>query len=76
MKTISIRELHAATGKHVRAALHEPLTITERGKRIAVLKPFSEADVAGVAFPKRRADRLPAVRLDTTVLISEDRDGR
>ena len=76
MHTITIRELHAATGKHVRASLHEPLIITERGKRIAVIKPFSEADVEGVPFPKRRADSLPAVGGDTTLLISEDRDGR
>ncbi|OGV83606.1 MAG: hypothetical protein A3K19_07795 [Lentisphaerae bacterium RIFOXYB12_FULL_65_16] len=76
MKTISIRELHAATGKHVRAALLEPVIITERGRRMAVIKPFSEAEVAGMPFPRRRAERLPAVGIDTTLLIGEDRDGR
>ena len=45
MKSISIRELHAATGKHVRATLQEPLIVTERGKRVAVLKPFSDCEL-------------------------------
>jgi len=76
MKTISIRELHAATGKHVRSALHEPLVVTERGRRLAVIKPYSEAEAVGVPFPARQADRLPKVGVDSTALIRADRDGR
>jgi antitoxin (DNA-binding transcriptional repressor) of toxin-antitoxin stability system len=76
MKTVSIRDLHAATGRHVRAALHEPVVITEHGRRLAVIKPFCEGEVEGGAFPRRRAERLPAVSVDTTLLIAADRDGR
>ena len=76
MKTITIRDLHLMTGKHVRAAQMEPAIVTEHGKRVAVLKAFSETELAGVPFPRRRAASLPPVRIDTTVLIADDRSGR
>ena len=76
MKTVTIRDLHAATGKHVRAAVQESIVITERGKRIAILKSFSEAELDGVPFPRRRAASLPQVTGDSTAVISGDRDAR
>ena len=76
MKTVSIRELHASTGKLVRASQQEPLIITEHGRRVAVLKPFTPGEVAGVPFPRRSLAKLPRVRADSTALIAEDRGGR
>jgi hypothetical protein len=76
MKTISMRELHHATGKYVRESRSHPLVITERGTRVAVLKAFTEEEVAGRPLPRRRAADLPAVGLDSTLLISQDRDAR
>ena len=38
MKTISIRELHEATGRYVRETRIHPLVVTERGHTVAVLK--------------------------------------
>lgn len=76
MKAITIRDLHMMTGRHVRAAQLEPVIVTEHGKRVAVLKAFSEAELTGVPFPRRRAVSLPQVRIDTTALIADDRSGR
>ena len=75
MKTISIKQLHAETGRWVRAARSTPVFVTDRGETIAVLKPLDEpAPVC--RFPKRDWDKLPASDLDSTDLISADRDGR
>jgi len=76
MKAITIRDLHLMTGKHVRAAQLEPVIVTAHGKRVAVLKAFSEAEFAGAPFPRRRAASLPRVGIDTTALIADDRADR
>ena len=76
MKTISIRKLHERTGLYVREAGVEPLVITDRGIQVALLKAFSASDVPGHPFPRRRAEELPAVAVDSTEVISRDRDGR
>jgi len=76
MKTISIKQLHEATGKYVREAGAEPLVVTDRGSRVAVLRSFSEDDLGGHPFPKRSIRQLPAVDMDSTSVISEDRDAR
>jgi prevent-host-death family protein len=51
MKTLSIRELHATTGKIVRQTNHDTFLITDNGKPIAVLKAASLADFGGNRFP-------------------------
>ena len=76
MRTISIRELHAATGRYVREAKTRPLVITDRGAEIALLRSFSAAEVAGRPFPRRDVGDLPDVGADSTDLISRDREGR
>ena len=76
MKSISIKELHEATGRYVRQARVEPLIVTDRGVSVAVLKALSEEDLPGGKFPRRRAAELPDVGVDSTELISRDRDGR
>jgi len=43
MKTISIRELHAATGKWVRCASVGAVHVTERGRLVAKIVPAKEA---------------------------------
>jgi hypothetical protein len=76
MKTITIRQLHEATGKYVRAARSTPLIVTERGTRVALLKRFSPEDLPRKSFPARNPARLPSVTLDSTEIISSDRSER
>jgi antitoxin (DNA-binding transcriptional repressor) of toxin-antitoxin stability system len=75
MKTISIKQLHARTGHWVRTASHTPVVVTDRGERIAALQPLG-ANTPIVKFAKRDWSKLPASDLDSTDLISADRDGR
>ena len=76
MKTISIRQLHDTTGKWVRAARHEPIIVTDRGAKAAVLKAFDPTELPGVPFPRRDAASLPSVGVDSTDLVAEDREER
>lgn len=76
VKTITIRQLHEATGKLVREARVTPLIVTDRGARIALLKRFSPDDVPCKPFPRRSPARLPSVTGDSTQIISDDRSGR
>jgi antitoxin (DNA-binding transcriptional repressor) of toxin-antitoxin stability system len=64
------------TGKLVRASAHENILITERGRAVALLKNASAADLMGKPFPKRDIRKMPRVRGDSTVYISEERDAR
>lgn len=75
MRTVSIRKLHEATGRYVREAREDYLVVTDRGVKIAVLKPYRESELPGKPFPRRRARDLPAVGLDSTISLSEDREG-
>lgn len=76
MKTISIKQLHARTGYWTRIARKVPLVVTDRGERVAMITPFTEAAGPVPKFPKRNWSRMPASDLDSTDLISADRDGR
>ncbi|MSU68352.1 MAG: hypothetical protein CK548_08250 [Opitutia bacterium] len=75
MKTISIKQLHARTGYWTGIAQKTPLIVTNRGERIASLQPLSDS-APRAKFPKRDWGKLPASDLDSTDLISADRDGR
>ena len=75
VRTILIKELHAEIGRWVRAARSTPVVVTDRSERIAVLKPLDESAPVR-RFPKRDWSKLPASDLDSTDLISADRDGR
>jgi antitoxin (DNA-binding transcriptional repressor) of toxin-antitoxin stability system len=75
MPTISIKQLHAATGKWVRAARHEPVHVTDRGKLTAVLtaqplNPKPSHDLAA------RFKWMPVIGGDSTAGISAERDER
>ena len=83
MKTISIRELHESTGAWVReAARLGALVITDHGKPIARIEGVA-ADMQVNPF-LRRTLRPGYAKLrgklsggaDSTLIISDDRDGR
>ena len=76
MKTATIRELHMNTGKFVRASAHENILITDRGEAVAVLKRAKAADLIGKPFPKRDIRKMPKSNIDSTIYVSQDRDGR
>lgn len=76
VKLISIRELHESAGRIVRQAAQQPVIVTDRGTRIALLKPYSEQEIAGRPFPRRDPVSMPAVDVDSTELISRDRSRR
>ncbi len=75
MKTVSIRELHATTGKIVRATQKEPFFVTDHGTVVAILRAASPADLTGRPFPKGHWGRTTPVRSkgDSTRYITEDR---
>lgn len=77
MKTISIKELHAATGKWVRAAKTDVIAVTDHGERVAELRPLTAPAKPRPKFdPASRLKWMPTTSTDSTVAISEDRDGR
>ena len=76
MKTATIRGLHMNTGKLVRASAHENILITDRGQAVAVIKSAKAADLIGRPFPKRDIRKMPKSNVDSTIYISQDRDGR
>jgi antitoxin (DNA-binding transcriptional repressor) of toxin-antitoxin stability system len=76
VKTISIKELHATTGRYVREAAEHAVYVTDRGALVAVLKPVVGEDLPGRPFPRRRACDLPSAGVDSTAGISAERDGR
>ncbi len=77
MKTVSIRELHAHTGKWVREAAvsREPLVVLDRGRPAARLIPYEEKE--GRTFSGRLLvdgfDQLPEMVVDSGSLLEEDR---
>jgi prevent-host-death family protein len=85
MKTVTLRELHAKTGKLVReASRHGQILVTDNGRTIAKIVPETEA--TAVPYFARRKTSTPFSRLDdrgktgrgtdVTQLISEDREDR
>jgi antitoxin (DNA-binding transcriptional repressor) of toxin-antitoxin stability system len=74
MKTISIKELHAETGRWVRAATKQPIIVTDRGEKVATLQAHVETEALRPVFTKRDWSKLPKIDFDSTKIISEDRD--
>jgi antitoxin (DNA-binding transcriptional repressor) of toxin-antitoxin stability system len=80
MKTISIRELHQATGRWVRRALAAEVYVTERGRVVAKIvparpqraKPFFANPKFTRAFLAQRKHLRGGT--DSTEIISEERD--
>ena len=75
MKTISIRELHLATGRWVRHAAKEPVVVTDRGREVAAIQPLDPSQL-GRPLPDREARIRKRSRLstDSVVYQSEIRD--
>lgn len=78
MTTISIRELHAATGRILRQVSRRGrVIVTDRRRRIAVIEPYVEA-MAAMPMPKSHRTWLlkQPQRTSSTTLISQERDER
>lgn len=76
VRTITIRELHRNTVKLVRAAAHEKIIITDRSRPVALLEKPDGPDLVGRPFPKRDIRKMPKSNVDSTIYVSQDRDGR
>ena len=76
MKTISIKQLHARTGHWVRTARKQAIIVTDRGEKIATIQSHVSDEPPRPVFTGRDWSRLPRTDLDSTDLISADRDGR
>jgi len=85
MKTISIRELHEKTGEWIRLAdEYGEIQVTDRGRTVAKILPETGPRITPY-FSRRMI--LPAFRklteqgtlrggIDSTTILSEERDGR
>lgn len=77
MKTVSIGELHASTGRIVRSVEDGPMVVTDRGKPVAVL---TSSGIAGGGEVRRlptghwESKKRPVVNVESTQVISEDRE--
>ena len=76
MKTISIKQLHAETGRWVRAASRQPIIVTDRGVKIATIQPHVQDGRPKPVFSLQHRGVRPKILADSTAFISEDRDGR
>ena len=76
MRTTTIHELHMNTGRLVRAAAHEKIINTERGQPVALLNAVDRSDLVGKPFPRRDIPKMPKSKMDSTIYVSQDRDGR
>jgi antitoxin (DNA-binding transcriptional repressor) of toxin-antitoxin stability system len=80
MKTITIRELHEATGRWVRRASAGEVYVTERGRLVAKIVPASPLPpkpfFARPKFTRRFLASRKYLRggTDSTQVISEERD--
>jgi prevent-host-death family protein len=78
MKTISIRELHLKTGEWVRhAARRGPIVVTDRGRRVAALRPFDDS-MTSRPLPNQEAAirKRSKVPVDSVVYQSDLREDR
>ena len=76
MKIVTVEELHAATEWYVATVAETPVLITKHGQPVAVLRKAQALDQTGKPLPNREAwiARLPRTDLDSTRVVSEDRD--
>jgi antitoxin (DNA-binding transcriptional repressor) of toxin-antitoxin stability system len=85
MKTISIRELHEKTGEWLRrAGEHGEIFVSDRGRTIAKIlpeggrqeSPYFSRRVVSPAFRRLTSRGKLRGGTDSTLAISEERDGR
>jgi prevent-host-death family protein len=76
MATISIRDLHLNTGRWIRrAAAGEPVTVTDRGRRVAALGPIDTSST-GRPLPDREARirRRSRIPVDSVGYVAQMRE--
>jgi len=76
MRTATIHELHTNTGKLAGAGAREKIIIAERGQPVALLKAVNGPDLVGKPFPRRDIRKMPKSKVNSTIYVSQDRDGR
>ena len=77
MKSITIRELHDRTEQLVQEATRQDgFVITENGVELAVLAAACGARRSGKPLPRRDPATLPTTSADSTLFVSEDRNGQ
>jgi len=83
MKTVSIRELHQATGAWVRKAVSlGTLTVTDRGKAIACITAAGDRPRQNPFRARKLRPGYARLRgklgggTDSTAILAGDRDGR
>jgi VCBS repeat-containing protein len=74
VKTISIKQLLAETGRWVRAATKQTIVVTDRGERIATLQSHDATAQTRLVFTLKGRGSRPKIAVDSTASISEDRD--
>lgn len=76
MKTITIRQLHLETGRWVRhaAATRQSIVVTDRGRRVAALQPFTPPVAKALPDREARIRRRSRIPVDSAVYQSEMRD--
>ena len=76
MQIVSIRELHHATGRIVRAAAQEPAVVTDKGRPVAIIQAVSARDLGSRPLPRDHWEsrKRPILAADSTDLVSSDRD--
>ena len=74
MRTISIKQLHAQTGRWVRSAKIAPVTVTDRGEPVALLAPHAAGKKKRPGFALKGRGPRPKIGVDSTIGISADRD--
>ncbi|MSU22530.1 MAG: hypothetical protein EXS32_01775 [Opitutus sp.] len=77
MKTISLKQLHARTGYWARSAQKQPIIVTDRGEKIVTLqRHVTNPRAPAVIDLAARLKWMPVSPADSTIFISENRDGR
>ena len=76
MKTVTVEELHRSTNQYVRAAMESPLVVLDEGQPVVLLKRFQPGEKRGRPLPNRDGwiASLPRTDLDSTQVVSDDRD--
>jgi antitoxin (DNA-binding transcriptional repressor) of toxin-antitoxin stability system len=74
MKTVSLRMLHEQTGLWMRRAASQPFMVTDRGRPIAEVHPFSpHQNRKPLPDRSRLIARIPDISVDSTDLVGEER---
>jgi len=77
---ITVEELHQATAKYVRLAAQLSIEVEDSGRLLAVLQPAwrSSSPSGGGTFMARDSSirQMPLITVDSTDIVSADRDDR